>query len=896
MMTGRGDIGGKAETLSALASAGLPVPDARFLATRSYEEHARRAGIASLIAGGPVDAAAVRHAIETTEIDAALADVLRRWHFDLGGGDLAVRSSGSAEDLPEASFAGQHGTYFVSEPDDLPDRVRDCWASLFSDRAVAYRERQGIPHDGVAMAVIVQRLVPASCAGVAFTASPLDGSADVLVESCFGLGEALVSGKVAPDSFVVSRETGKVVCATAGTKPVRIAKSDGGEVTEHALSPSEAAALSADEATVERVARLALRAEGFLGAPADVEWAFDGKQVWLLQARPITTLGRPGPAAPAPEAAPVPPPEPAAADSAAPVAEAPPAPTPPPPPPQAPVDASTPIWSNVNTGEILPDVATPMTWSIIHGHANDLFGGMFGALGVRIDATRLIGLVAGRVYFDLSKLRGSFSHLPGFDPDVALGGMHEFVELPELPPAPPGPGWPGRLRAAVALPRYIARHTPRKAAAFAARARRMSDAASAAAASHPDAATALATARGLEATFGELADAVAFMAVGMFGYGLLTGLTHRWLGDASGALAAKLVAGRGDVVSAQAGHAMWRLGLIARERESVRLILAEEPAWADAEEYLQGAAARGDAGAKEFLDAWELFMLEHGHHRRGELEFANPTWAETPDYVLGVVASYMAGDPGADPMAAYAERAAEADEAAEKCRARLRGVKRAAFDRALRWGRSSAGTRENIKNEAVRWLVAMRAVLLSLGERLAETGAIERADDVFFLTFDELGPMVEEPGSADWRALVAGRRAERERLERLSPPPVVVGAWDESSGPWTPATDAATLTGISVSAGVARGPARVLATAGADEAVLPGEILVAPFTDPGWTPYFVPAAGIVMDMGGLLSHGSIIAREYGIPAVVNVGPATRIIRTGQIVEVDGDTGTVRILG
>jgi pyruvate,water dikinase len=200
-----------------------------------------------------------------------------------------------------------------------------------------------------------------------------------------------------------------------------------------------------------------------------------------------------------------------------------------------------------------------------------------------------------------------------------------------------------------------------------------------------------------------------------------------------------------------------------------------------------------------------------------------------------------------------------------------------------------------VKSEAVRWLVAIRHALLALGVRMVEAGELGRPDDIFFVEYGELDALVHGPADRDWRSLVAARRAEHARLESLSPPPVVVGTWDERSG-WTVDEAQRVLKGISVSSGVARGRARVFLTADTEDTVYPGEILVAPFTDPGWTPYFVPAAGIVMDMGGLLSHGSIIAREYGIPAVVNVGPATRIIRTGDLVEVDGDAGIVRILG
>lgn len=296
-------------------------------------------------------------------------------------------------------------------------------------------------------------------------------------------------------------------------------------------------------------------------------------------------------------------------------------------------------------------------------------------------------------------------------------------------------------------------------------------------------------------------------------------------------------------------------------------------------------------------------MSEYGHHRRGELEFANPTWAERPDYVLGIVRGYVASEAGEDPLRLYERRAAEAEEAAEEARRRPGPLSRAAFERVLAWGRASASARENVKSEAVRWLSAIRRALVLVGERLAERGDLERADDVFYLTWEELAGVVAGEGDAGRPSaasrslrlgLVAERSAERERLSRLRPPHVVVGTWDEveerSELPL-----ARTITGIGVSSGVARGRARVFASVDSHDDVSPGEILVAPFTDPGWTPYFIPAAGIVMDLGGLLSHGSIIAREYGIPAVVNVGPASRTIETGQLLEVDGDAGVVRIL-
>jgi pyruvate,water dikinase len=249
-----------------------------------------------------------------------------------------------------------------------------------------------------------------------------------------------------------------------------------------------------------------------------------------------------------------------------------------------------------------------------------------------------------------------------------------------------------------------------------------------------------------------------------------------------------------------------------------------------------------------------------------------------------------------DPVEAHAKRAAEADRVAGSCRRELGPIKRAVFGWTLERARTGSVVRENVKSEAIRWIDAIRRNVLELGRRLARRGAISRPDDIFFLSLDEVGPVSAGIVEFDVGRTISERRSEFERNLSLDPPPVVVGDWDPAKSPRRPARPPSRIfEGLSVSAGLARGPARVILRGDDGEQVLPGEILVAPFTDPGWTPYFLPAAGIVMDMGGMLSHGSIVAREYGIPAVVNVGPATELIRTGQMVEVDADHGVVRVL-
>jgi pyruvate,water dikinase len=232
-----------------------------------------------------------------------------------------------------------------------------------------------------------------------------------------------------------------------------------------------------------------------------------------------------------------------------------------------------------------------------------------------------------------------------------------------------------------------------------------------------------------------------------------------------------------------------------------------------------------------------------------------------------------------------------------QCRARLKNpIKRWIFSRSLRRAQELAVYREQLKNLGVRRIAFVRRVLLVLGQRFHEQGSLSCRDDIFFLEVSEIEPVATGSASFNWRERIELRRREHEKNLKLTPPPVVIGRFDPNAPGWPVANaDAKLLEGIPASPGIVTGPARVILRTDDHEQVLPGEILIAPFTDPAWSPYFITAAGVVMEQGGILSHGSIVAREYGLPAVTNVASATRVIRTGDLVQVDGNRGCVSIL-
>lgn len=862
----RASAGPKAASLARMAAAGLAVPPFFVIATEAYRSHAGRAGVAAASASASpftaADASRYRESIASAPLDPALArDVLDALGA-LGDGPFAVRSSGTAEDLPGLSFAGQHGTYFAWDAGEVLLRLADCWASLWTDRAFGYRVRQGVPHEDAAMAVIVQRLVSAEAAGVAFTADPVTGARLVTVEGCHGIGEALVSGRVAPDRWVFSRPDLTTLESRAGLKPVALFVTSDGHVEETALPPQRAKApCLADEAARE-VARLALEAESVLGAQVDIEWAAEGGRLWLLQARPITT---------APSDAPRPRHRPTA-------------------------------WSNVNTGEVLPDVVTPMTWSVVGGLATGLIMSLFGKLGIGVDPERLTTLIGGRCYFNAALLGSAFEKMP-FTGDTSVtsvfGGMEappEMAAVLALPPDERDVARVSAVRVLIGLPQvaiWVLGHSParaerllREAAAGTAETLSAIDGAG----TEDDLAAA---ARGVIDSLGMLVDMIAFAAVGMARHSALLSIARRRFGEEGPPLVNTLLAAQGGVASAESGLALSRLAGLARSEPGIAAVLGRSASpWPEARADIE-ALARTTPAAAGFLAGWDAFMTAHGHHTRGELEFAAPRWAERPDDVRSMLVVQLAQRPDDDLAVAWERRARAAGEAEEAALARLGPLSRGRFRRSLQGAREGARMRENLKNEGVRRLAAGRRALLALGAAMTARGVLAAPDDIFFLRWDEVTPV--RSGALDPRPLVTSRRARYERDRGVTPPPVVIGEWDGAPAPAATGEVSDTLTGLAVASGVARGRARVIRSLQRDDRVLPGEVLVAPFTDPGWTPLFVPAVAIVVDMGGMLSHGSIIAREYGIPAVVNVGTGTSAIRTGDLVEVDGDRGVVRVI-
>jgi rifampicin phosphotransferase len=871
-------VGGKAANLGVLTGAGFRVPAAFCLGTAAYRQVAEAHGIADLVeeiaaAGDDTDCAAraakrLRTALSTVEISGALRDAVVAGYHGLGDGrpvPVAVRSSATAEDLPGASFAGQQDTYLqVIGADEVLAAVRRCWASLWNDRAVAYRTAAGIDHRGVALAVVVQVMVDPATAGVAFTANPLTGNRrQTVIEATPGLGEALVSGAVDPDRVVVDAATGTVLAATPGKKQVVMRPDTAGGVSRQDGTAAPDAMCLEDSQIEELAAQCRLVAQHY-GVPQDIEWAIDHDgTLWLLQARPITTLY------------PLPP-QPPEGD-----------------PPHVYFCYSA-VWQGLRqpltplgmAGMRLYCAAVASMWG--HRYADPRRGpAAFAEIGQRmyLDITAAVRSKAGAglpaVLGMVDAPTGEIVKALRKDPRFALTRSRSRFG-PRLLRLLFRYGVPLRIVEAVGSPPRAHRRLARCSARLRTRLRRLAPA-------RPDAPLGERL-RAAERMILECsAPLLARMIPPSVGGGIMFGLACRLLGGtATDDELQTVMRGLPHNVTTEMDLDLWRIAARVRADETAFRAVAG----ADLETLRAGWRAGTlppvlTAGVAEFLD-------RYGHRAVAEIDLGVPRWAESPEYLFSILLGYLGlDDDSRAPEAVFVRATAEAETMVQTLvdRARTRGRVSAALVRfTLDRTRQLIGLREYTKYHTVLVLAHARGQLRAIGAELAARGALDAPDDVAFLGFDELAAAID---GADVRQVIARSRAEHEQeLPRRRVPRVLLSDGSEPEVEVLSGGDVdGALTGTAASAGSAEGTVRVvLDPSGA--ALAPGEILVAPSTDPGWTPLFLTASAVVLEMGGVNSHGAVVAREYGIPAVVGVSRATELIASGQRVRVDGSAGRV----
>ncbi|MDO5627748.1 MAG: PEP/pyruvate-binding domain-containing protein [Mobilicoccus sp.] len=845
--------GGKGANLVRLREAGFDVPAFIVIPTSEYDAFVADHQLDDVISRAldlDADAAAerIRDAFRQPLLEAQ-RDSLTALLTPLLDQPVAVRSSATAEDLPDASFAGQQDTFLdVRGLDAILDAVIECWSSLWTARAISYRERGGIDHDAVSLAVVVQEMVPADASGVLFTADPLTGHrGHTSIDAVAGLGEALVSGQVSPAHWTLETDTGRV-----------LQQGDPDVLTDtHLLA----------------LVDLGRRAAGEFGSPQDIEWCRVGDRLRLVQSRPITSLY------PLPE-------------------------------PTAPGE----LWFSVGAFQGMLRPFTPLGQDAILG----FYAGASTFAGARVDRrTPTYVHVAGeRLWIRVDRLLATTAgrrRLPmilrGVDPNAArvterLVAAGEFGDSRTVTSALP---WRGLSRLARVLgprlpatARTLARPDgarPRLDVAIdhALRAWQhdLDRAGAAASAATRLAARVTAVDDLCTGFFPRLGpDLVTVMPPALASTILL-----RHLADGSGlgngrALGLRALRSLPGNVTAEMDLALYDVACLIRDDPSSLAAVRDQDAADAAAAYLTGSLPPvAQAAVAEFLN-------RYGMRGVAEIDLGAPRWREDPTAVFRTLATYVSLEGDDAPDVIHRRGSHEAQDAIDTI-VDAYGPRSPAAVRtriAGRRVRALFGVRETPKFTIIRAFGLAREALLASGADLVAAGLLDAPTDVVFLHLDELRYAFDHP---DLRGLVARRRERYEREMRRARIPVVLAGdgrafYDAGDIPdVTDDTAGPDLVGMGVSPGTVEGVVRIVHDPATSE-LQPGEILVCRGTDPAWTPLFLTAAGLITEVGGLMTHGSVVAREYGLPAVVGVTDATVRLADGQRVRVDGSAGMITV--
>ncbi|MFE1934286.1 rifamycin-inactivating phosphotransferase [Streptomyces sp. NPDC059474] len=789
--------------------------------------------------------ARMRRSIEAIAIPGDLAAAITGALARLGEqAACAVRSSATAEDLPTASFAGQQDTYLnVMGPAAILQHISRCWASLFTERAVTYRRRNGIDHRTVHMAVVVQQMVFPHASGILFTADPVTGNRKVAtVDAGFGLGEALVSGLVNPDVFTV--RDGEVVARMIAAKQRAVHALPAGGTREVAIDAERQEQPALTDAQAVRLVELGRRIEAHFGRPQDIEWCLVDDGFQIVQSRPITTLF------PIPEAG----------------------------------DQENHVYLSVGHQQMMTDPMRPLGISVWQLTAMAPMHEAGGRLFV--DATRRLASPASRAA--LLDVVGRGDPLIRDALETVLD-RDDFV--PSLPDAAPGGPPPRGASAPIETdPAIVTELIERSRTSIAALERDIRTR------------TGPALFDFLLETFEEhkrvLTDPLSMRAImaGMEATWWLNDKLREWLGEKNAADTLTLSAP--DNVTSEMGLALLDVADVIRPHPEVVAFLrgVEDIEYAEDAAFLDELAKL--AGGAEARDAIESYLDRYGMRCVGEIDITRPRWRERPTTLVPVILDNVRNfEPGAAERR-FEQGRQKAEKRQQDVLSRLRALpdgdrKADETKRMIDRVRTFIGYREYPKYGIISRYFVYKRALLAEAERLVRAGVLPEQEDIFYLTFHELHDVVRSH-QVDGR-LIQQRKEAFRSYHALTPPRVltsdgeaVTGAYRRDDAP------AGALIGLPVSAGTIEGRARVILDM-ADADLAAGDILVTAFTDPSWSPLFVGIAGLVTEVGGLMTHGAVIAREYGLPAVVGVERATRLIRDGQRIRVHGTDGYVEIL-
>lgn len=848
-------VGGKGASLARLIEAGFPVPEGFHVTTEAYRQFVLAndlqpridAALQQVDPGIPstLEAAAenIHEAFMAATIPAGIASAIVAAYGDLAGTDpaVAVRSSATAEDLPQASFAGQQETYLnVSGADHVLKATQKCWASLWTARAIGYRSRQDIHGAGVALAVVVQQLVDAEVAGILFTVNPVDGSQEhAMISGAWGLGDAVVGGRVTPDEYVMEKDSHQLVKREVADKELMTVKVDGD--TEDQPVPENLRKVPVlEEHDLVEITRLGVAIEKLYQMPMDIEWTLSDGEVSIVQARPITALPHETK------------------------------------PPEVEWELPDPKGRYLRTSivDFMPDPLSPLFASMGTGAYNAGLRQMLTEYtGIKGEAfpAELIVTINDYAYFVANYTAGQWwAMLRGLGP-----------RLPKLIRE-----GPDHFRQ-VALPEYQAKVKVLSE-------KPLLDM------------SAEELWRDAHELIGAAVYHLSVLQVDTLGAsagseGLFTGLYNRFLFRQGDPPASAFLMGY-DTIPIRSEKALYDLAKWVEGQNGLKEFLLEAPVSEIVVSSKEQDPPAGVAG--EIWAAWRERFDEYREtfgHIVYDFDFVSPVPKEDPTPGLEAVKMYLRGE-GADPHERQSRLEGERKHATERLLERARGLRGWAIKKALGWAQSMGEVREDSIASIGLAYPRLRELLMEIGRRLVDAGVLDVPEDVFFLYEAEIEAILKplEAGGKleSLQYQVDERKTALNTMQKLMPPSQLpysksyMGIPLELFVPHEGEQEGGRLKGVGASAGKITGPACVLHGPEDFDQMKQGRILVAKMTTPAWTPLFAMAGAVVTDIGGPLSHGSIVAREYGIPAVLGTGVATHVIATGQEITVDGDAGVV----
>jgi len=849
-------VGGKASGLARLLAAGLAVPDGCCVTTRAYEQSLASLGFdprkrwrrARGLMGEDrrQELQGCRAAIGRSDLSGVLQGVREELQRVAGARERqwVLRSSASNEDSAHTSAAGLYKTVLGVPWEEFALGIIQVWTSLWEERVLEYMAKSGTDDIPPSMAVVIQPLLDPKVAGVAYSIDPVTGrDGHVAINAIRGLGQPLVDGTVTPDQYLVETLDGqprRVIRRIPGHQHERLAAATGGIAMEP-VPRLERTQPPLSDGELFEVAAVTTRIERIFQRPVDVEWAIDREGLWALQARPITAV-------------------------------------------QARMDPTNEEseWSRANFKETMPELPSPMGLSFLQHFMDAYIVAHYRRLGCRIPpGLRSVRIYAGRPYLNVTLFHMLVGQLGG---DPSLNAEHMGGDPIQAAPRVQQLGWPALLRAGWLMwreMRRVLRESPEVFAEMKALASRYSR---------------------------ERVQPMSFAEVGArldelgrwlecremtFAIAVGTGqclqacsrLLPRWLGPDWRRLLNESLQGQGTVISAQQILAI--AALVELARKDVALAHALKRGW-------EPDRARQSVEWTRFGSAFDRYLEDYGHRAVGESDVMSPRLADQPETLLEVIKTQLEG-PSATPEELIRRQRTVRDQALGTIRARC-GWR---VDRwfVFRWWYRRLcrffSLREANRHHLMWYSLAARRLLLHLGELLVDRGVFTHKEDIFFLSLREREVMEKAP-TETWAALVEARRAEREYWKTLKVPDVIHGCDDPQteSHEFLPEADGV-LRGIPVSSGTVSGPVRFVRGTMDWSRVRRGDIIVAPVIDPGMAPLFGIAGGLIVELGGTLSHGAIIAREYGLPTVANVVQAMARLSEGEHVSLDAAQGVVK---